>query len=349
MAIVAVSQITLVDLSDAKSIQVHIASNQPQVQIYDEVAGTYTPNWAVSGLQLTPSAFLTGTTADIIGNMVSIEWYKDGILITSATPNHSLGANGKLTVNGNVLENSDFVRYEVKVVYQDQGTGLALNGNDIIEFAKIKNGTTGENAQLVYQLFPDGTVFKNAKPGETKRIQAVYLDGGTEVTNNLVYKWFYADPEIVEGSPNYDPDGGEGWALISNTNNHNNDYTGYGSRLLFVKANGVDSSESFKVVVRHGTKAKVSSVGTLIDVTDPHQVVIEGDNIFKNGAGELKLKARVFLDGEEITDLTGYTFNWKAYDEEGALSSWTGNTQSVIVDRASVTEKGYFTCDVYLT
>ena len=59
MSIKATSQISIVDLTDAKSLSAYIASNLPKTQIFDPNTNVYNPDWTSgSKLQLTPTIFL---------------------------------------------------------------------------------------------------------------------------------------------------------------------------------------------------------------------------------------------------------------------------------------------------
>lgn len=348
MAIVASAQITLVNLSDARSLQALISSSQPMVQIYDVDTNSFIPNWALMPPTLTPSMYVSGSQADIIQEALLVEWYKDGVLITEDTSNHQIGSGYKLTIGENVLEYQDFVTYTLIVTYYDTKTGLTITDSENIEFAKVRNGTEGESSQTAYLLFPDGTVFKNDKPTDKKRLEVRYFDGIYEQFNNLTVKWFYADPNVEIGDPNYDADAGKGWSKISHTNDANGSYTNYTTKIMSVSRNGVDGTETFRALVKSGNKPFYSALGTLVDIFDPHQVVIEGDSVFKNGVGTLQLKARVFLDSEEIEDLSGYSFIWTAYNSDGEeIDTFMRTSQEITISSSDVPPKGYLACDIY--
>ena len=347
---VATSQVTLVDFSDAKSLQLFVETNHPSIQIYNTSTSSYNPDWQNNHLIMTLSAYASNSNVDVASELINVVWKKDGTVLT-ADANHEFLPNGSLKVKGNVLAGAQFTRYEVSAEYMD-GT-VAISDSVMVEFAKIEISTTDQEISPVsfaYMVHPDGTVFRNPLPTDTKRIQVVYMEGENLITSNLTYKWFYADPNVVSGDPNYDAEGGDGWSLISETNNMNGSYLGYTSNNLTVKAKGIDGSETFKVSVRLGSKNPIISITTLVDITDPHQIIIEGDSVFKNGNGTLNLRARVLLNGTEITDLAAYTFLWRAYSSDGTLvPSWSANTQMISVNHNDVPEKGYFTCDVSLT
>lgn len=46
MAIIATGSKTIIDLSDGKSLSLHLGSNQPRTQIFDVNASIYAPDWA---------------------------------------------------------------------------------------------------------------------------------------------------------------------------------------------------------------------------------------------------------------------------------------------------------------
>lgn len=346
MALVAKGQITLVDLADGRSVQAFIETFTPQIQIYSPETQKFDPDWSVLNPVLIPSVYMTGTTNNLI-NRATVKWFKNGVEISSNDSNYIINPNTKtLTIKKNDMENEPYVDYSVEVTIKDTQTGIDMVSKSKINFAKVESGS-GENAQNAFLTFPDGSVFKNASPGETKQIVLEYYDGGRKIIQNLDIKWFYQEPSVKEGDPNYHEDGGEGWSLISDTNNKNNGIRGYTGMNLTVSNHAVEGTESFKAVVQYGTKDKVTPIGTMIDITDPHQVIIEGNLAVRPEIQSTILFARTFLNGEAVTDLSDYKFSWYIYGADGELSkAWTQNSQSVEIEREDVPETGHIIVEV---
>ena len=60
MAIVATDQITLIDITDTRSIQVFLEHNHPVYQVYKPGEKTFSPNWEATPLIIKPTAYVSG-------------------------------------------------------------------------------------------------------------------------------------------------------------------------------------------------------------------------------------------------------------------------------------------------
>ena len=69
------NQITFMDLTDDRKLDVYITSNLPTVQIKDSNAGTYTPDWSSTNLVLSADIYLD--SVDVTGDeKTKIIWYE---------------------------------------------------------------------------------------------------------------------------------------------------------------------------------------------------------------------------------------------------------------------------------
>lgn len=248
---------------------------------------------------------------------------------------------------------SDAIAVKV-LMYVAGGTTTLLDEQIIPVVADGNRGNDGTNALLVTTLLPDGSIFKNGSGGNTGtdniRISTNTYDGSTLVSSGVTYKWFFADPLVTTGA-NYDADAGAGWSKISATNNGGGAYTGYTTGTLVVAPSGVQGTESFRVVVIYDGRKATDTAG-LSDVNDPHQLVIQGADKFKNGGGDpIDLTARVFLNGAEIADpvTAGYKFSWNLYNSAGVLANTTGwpkTARTITVTPSDITVRGTVICDV---
>ena len=70
MAVISRGQITIVDLTDGKSINLYLGSNVALTQIYNKENSTYSPNWAASPfLVITPEVYVTGVATNQISRL----------------------------------------------------------------------------------------------------------------------------------------------------------------------------------------------------------------------------------------------------------------------------------------
>jgi hypothetical protein len=129
-------------------------------------------------------------------------------------------------------------------------------------------------------------------------------------------------------------------------------YTG-GDASVTVPAVAIVGVESLKCIASLNG-GKYEDVCTLIDVSDPIQVVVTGVNVFKNGTGTVSLTAKLYQAGEEI-DISGttegYTYTWTLWDAAGnKKGSWntTGSKigKTITVDSADVDVRGNILCEV---
>jgi len=153
--IVASGQITLVDLNDAKVLQLYVNSNQPKIQIYNpNGTGSYVPDWsqAATNVVLTPQMFIAGSNQDIITDpSVKIKWYDAAAptveLVTNA--NYEIPTTGlkTLKIKTNLLSNKNQISFICKVTWFDPDVQAEIEAIATIDFAKVTAGTNGSNGQ----------------------------------------------------------------------------------------------------------------------------------------------------------------------------------------------------------
>ena len=145
MAEINSNQITFVDLTDSRKLDIYINSNLPTTQIYNSNTETYSPDWSKTNLQLTADIYLDSKKI----TPETIEWcMKVG---TTETP---VGSNRILTVSTNVLSTNPIITYICRVEYQ------RIQAFREITFMRADtglNGSDGENAPVVVaQYSADG-------------------------------------------------------------------------------------------------------------------------------------------------------------------------------------------------
>ena len=140
------SQVTFLDRTDERKLDVYISSNHPTVQIKNQNTGEYTPDWNIVNLQLSAEAYID--SQDITNNQqTTLSWY------TKINNTETLVGNGKtLVISTNVLSSNPIITYVCKAKYQNidaisqitfTRTDTGLNGID------GANGTDGAPAPAV--------------------------------------------------------------------------------------------------------------------------------------------------------------------------------------------------------
>lgn len=205
----------------------------------------------------------------------------------------------------------------------------------------VKDGATGSagNDSLYANVWtPDGNTVRNSQG--TLTVEVDLFKGAGQVTPSA-FKWYIQDPTATTASGG-DTDGGDGWRLLTST--YNVGITGYTTDKITVPASAIVGVESFKSVVTYAS-AKYNGVATVIDVSDPIMVRIDGINIFKNGQGSTQLTATLLRNGEVLSP-TGYTFAWSIYNSANVKTAFTASTQTITVNASDVAGKANIVCEV---
>lgn len=202
-------QVTIIDQTDAVSLQAFIGSSQPLTQVFNKDTNTFIPSWVSSPyLVLTPSLFVSGKGAEdqisSVGNSATLtpgiksgsaKWYKNGVAITTGQDSCTIGAvsaNYALTIKANHMAvAAPQVRYAFEAVYID-GNGLEIAFRAEIQFTQhLSAGAM--IAAVAYA--PDGVVFKNDEVA-TLRAHCDLWRGATIDTTNVTYAWGIKDSSV---------------------------------------------------------------------------------------------------------------------------------------------------------
>lgn len=190
MAIIATGQISIVDLSDGKSLSCYITANLPKTQILDpNPGGSINPDWAGSTpLKLTPVVFANQTALALNAPGVALTWKrKEGSGAEAALTTGETVSNGILTVSANKLTSisSGLITYLCYVTYTDSETNIPVNVVADITFSQIK---TAVNAATVW--ISGEQLFKYTAAGSVSPAQ---IELTANLANVTVSKWQYKD------------------------------------------------------------------------------------------------------------------------------------------------------------
>ena len=194
MPIIATGQISIVDLTDGKSLSCYITSNLPKTQILDpNPGGVVSPNWAgTPKLILTPVVFANQTALALTAAGVTVTWKrKEGAGAEAALTTGEAISNGILTVSANKLTGvtSGLLTYLCYVTYTDPETGIPVNVVADITFSQIK---TALNAQSVWisgeQIFKYDT---------SSAVTPAQITLTANVANVSISKWQYKNASNV--------------------------------------------------------------------------------------------------------------------------------------------------------
>ena len=158
---IARGQITIVDLNDAKSLNMYLGSNKALTQIFNKENSSYTPSWTASPyLVITPELYVSGTTTNVIGQLKAAPtWKINDLALASSGFTTVVGSTSPyaLTIKSNMSAVSQ-MKVECSGIYVDPNTGLETTVKAVINYTKTENA-----GQLICAISyaPAGTVFKN--------------------------------------------------------------------------------------------------------------------------------------------------------------------------------------------
>lgn len=343
MAVISRGQITIVDLSDGKSINLYLGSNVALTQIYNKENSTYTPNWtATPFLVITPEVYVTGVSTNQISRLKGPPAWKINGSATLSTygATASTTAPYALTIKNNMASYAQ-MHVECEVVYVDPDTTAETKAKASVSYAKTENA-----GQLICAISyaPNGTVFKNGAATSLKAHCDMWR--GSTIDNMLVvYKWYKLGSGV--------------WTEITSTNAGG--ITGYTTNEITIPASAVLNFESFKCEIRDNDPASgtynttVADIISFADMSDPYQVEIttpQGTTL-TSGLTSTTLTAQVWQNGALLTDtfFTGATCRWRKYDKNGVLDTAWGSSgiktgRSITVTRAEISVAATFTVEI---
>lgn len=226
----------------------------------------------------------------------------------------------------------------IKIEFYLAGGTTTLLDSQVIPV--VTDGTDGKDSIYAYVWTPDGNTVKNGSGSVTCHIDL--YNGASPVTASA-YKWYIQDPTATTSSGG-DADGGAGWRLLNST--YNAGVTGYTTDTITVPASAIASMESFKCVATYSS-VKYSGVTTVVDLSDPIVVRIDGANIFKNGEGSVTVRATVLQAGAEIdTAGTTYTYKWSIYNSANVKTAFSKTGKSITVSASDISGIGNLVCEI---
>lgn len=345
--VIARGQITIVDLNDAKSLNMYLRSNQPTTQIYNTDNKSFVPDWSKSPyLVITPELYISGTTADQMSRVLQKPTYT----INGSTNLQEFGATVAdsapytLTINKN-MSNVTQLRVQISAIYTDpEIESFETPVKAEIQFTK----TTNAGATIcAIGYTPKGNVFKN---DQTSTLTAhCDLWRGSSIDNtDVTYQWFKMSST------------GE-WEKLAASAAYG--CTGYNTNELTIPASAVLNFESFKCEITDADSGSntynttVSDILSFFDQSDPYYVEVystTGDKIV-NGVGSTTLTAKVWQAGECFEDAdakTKFDFKWKKYSSAGKQDTAWGSSgvktgTSITVEASEISSKATFICELY--
>ena len=343
---IARGQITIVDLNDAKSMNMYLGSNQPLTQIFNKENSTYVPNYTASPfLVITPEMYVSGTTTNVISRLKAAPTYTvNGGAITAFGGTVAATAPYALTLKNNMTSVSQ-MKVECSGIYVDPGTGLETPVKSVINYTKTENA-----GQLIIAIAyaPKGNVLKNGQ-SESLTAHCDMWRGSSIDADKVAYQWHKLKSDGT-------------WESLAASNSYG--ITGTTTNEISIPASAVLNFESFKCAIKDTDTASgtynttVSDIISFSDLSDPYIVEVSsttGDKLV-NGQGSTTINAKVWQNGEAFTDSaadTKFVFSWKKYNKDGTQDTAWGTSgvktgKTITVTAAEVDVKATFVVELSL-
>ena len=340
MAIIkARGQVTIVDLNDAKQVQLLMDIKYP-VQMYNPDTKVFTPNFGSDNNVVTPKVYVTGNGTNLVSKLTTLKYDIDGTVVNAGATSGqytvaAISAGGALTIKGNITGNS--LPIKVTAVYHDDETGqdTTLEAQGFV----AKTANAGALFQVVLTQ-PKGNSFDAGNNVSTLTAEAKCFRGGVQDTDGITYKWYSLNLAT------------QTWVQLSQ-----DIATTAGVSTLTVKASDVLNVQTFKCEAIDGTD-RSEAIVTFEDRTDPYSVEIFSPTglQIKNGQGSTTLCARVYRGTEKIEDeataTKKFTYTWTKFDKNGTKSNFAGTTSAqktgnpLAVAATDIDQKATFYCEV---
>ena len=332
-------QVTIVDLNDAKQVQLLMDIKYP-VQMYNPDTKVFTPNFGSDNNVVTPKVYVTGNGTNLVSKLTTLKYDIDGTVVNAGATSGqysvaAISAGGALTIKGNITGNSLLIK--ITAVYHDDETGqdTTLEAQGFV----AKTANAGALFQVVLTQ-SKGNSFDAGNNVNTLTAEAKCFRGGVQDTDGITYKWYSLNLAT------------QTWVQLSQ-----NIATTAGVSTLTVKASDVLNVQTFRCEAQDGTD-RSEAIVTFEDRTDPYSVEIFSPTglQIKNGQGSTTLCARVYRGTEKIEDeataTKKFTYTWTKFDKNGTKSNFAGTTSAqktgnpLIVSATDIDQKATFYCEV---
>ena len=339
MSAIARGQITIVDLNDAKTLNLFLSSNRPATQIFNKENTTYAPDYTVSPyLVITPQLFISGAATSQISRIKQAPVWKinDSANLAEFGASAAQTAPYALTIIENLTDTA-YLKIECEVIYVDQVTLVETIVKATMTITKTEN-----SGQLICAIAyaPQGTIYKQGVA--SLKAHCDMWRGSQIDAVDVSYKWY----KLVGG----------GWTQLTAGNNFG--CTGYTTNEITIPAEAVLNIATFKCECTDTDPAAgtyntfVADVISFVDLTDPFQLEISsttGDKIV-NGTGSTTLTVNVWQKGQVIDGSTvdaSYTFSWRKFDKDGVADNTWGTSgvktgRTLVVPASEIDVKATF-------
>lgn len=325
MGVVSTGQITLYDYNDAAPVTAFINASKGLSQLYakDESLTTYTPDYTSTPNVLTAYVYVNGV--NVVNNLANRKW---GTSLGASDLGTGVSSYSKAT---NIDPANPIYNVYFEGDYTDPVTTLVTHVTAQITLNSVKSGTNAVFLQVDGQLAIEGNPTGGTK--NTATVTAHLMRAGGEDTTGVTYKWFvypYAAADQLDANHTLVTSGKVSFKTTAGGAASNPaDGTWADVKSIVLREDAVNEMLLLECQAKDNDGNVYEHDFAVYDVSDPYDVRVLGQNVFKNGNGSCSLTPQVFYGGASI-DITNYTFTWKLFDRNNKKSGFidTGRTSA---------------------
>lgn len=325
-------QYTIVKLHDGKHMQLHLTCNLSTIQHFSRLSHTFSPNYAVTPLVITPELFFSGSQVNQSQIIINPVWkingespIRYGGIVSSSNPY-------SLTIHKNMASyNQLHITFNCVAVDPD-----TLEENNLTaQLCVTKQEIESITPTMILEL-PNGNLFKNEIYSTLSAVCKLMV-GTEQLLHGVKYVWYYLhNGQYVEIQDNLYVQG-------QNTNT------------LTVLTDFVSKQADFKCEVCYANTIYTEFV-TFAKQIDPYTLKVENKNgdKMRNGEGTIYCEAHIYRSGEMLPDALAeemFVFQWikcSRLTGEQDITWRNPTTRAIELTKSDIDTLSTFICEVKL-
>lgn len=322
------SQITFIDRTDERKLEVYINSNHPTIQIYDRNTLNYTPNWSAANnaLRLEAEVYLDSEKI----TPTTITWY------TKIGDNEQpVNSTSTFSVSTNVLADNPIITYICKATYQ------GIDAQSQITFARTDTGVDGSSAPAVLAQYSvdgssDWTTTLNTQTHKYVRYSydaglnwtAAIKVKGDDGTSIVIKNTAYTDDALIAGATVVlYSDSAKTTYVDTNTLETGDSYIVEGYLCVYNQ-----DTEEFICTGKVQGPAGHDGVSSYVFIR--YATSIDGANVSTNPSG--KTYMGIYTSNTNVAPTTASSYTWSKFvGEDAKLITLNGDSQVFKVSKTN--------------
>jgi len=325
-------QYTIVKLHDGKHMQLHLACNLSTIQHFSRLSHTFSPNYTVTPLVITPEVYFSGSQTNQNKTITNPVWQINGDSPIRYGGIVSGNAPYSLTIHKNMaVYHQLHITFSCTVIDPD----TLMENNMTSQICITKQEIESITPTMIMEL-PSGNLFKNEIYDSLSAVCKLMI-GTEQMLHGVEYVWYHLhNNQYVKVQDNFYIQG-------QNTNT------------LTVLSDFVNKQSDFKCEVKYGNTLYTEFV-TFAKQIDPYTLTVENKNgdKMRNGEGVIYCEAHIHRSGEMLPDDLAesmFMFQWiKCSRLTGEQDKTWRNptTRAIELTKSDIDTLSTFICEVKL-